>query len=95
MIKKLSMIILALAFIAGCTSGMSKEEYISAMSDFGCKHIVENTADADKYLSEKGYTSEKLNSFRKKMKPEESLEIASEIAKRVMACHGVKLPAEK
>lgn len=89
------MIIPTLFIVTACTSKMTKEKYISVMTELGCKHLAENSKSAEDILKEKKVTSQDLEAFRKNMKAEESLEVAGKIAKGVLKCHGVKLPEEK
>ncbi|MBN1282415.1 MAG: hypothetical protein JXA24_01410 [Proteobacteria bacterium] len=89
MMKKAALAILLLAFIGGCSRGITREQYIDVMATLGCKGLGEGLPDAEKVLKEKGVTIEQIDEFRKNSDAKEMINTSMEIASRVMACHGV------
>lgn len=90
MIKKAVLILLVAGLAVSCSRTISKDKFIGTMTALGCSSAMENSPEAAPILKEHGVTMEDIQKFRKSMKPEESLKIAMEIARRVMECHGVK-----
>ena len=60
------------------------------MAALGCKNMTEKSPDAAQVLKEAGTSQDQITVFRKKMEPKKTTEVAMEIARRVMECHGVK-----
>ncbi len=85
--------ILAVSFLAGaCAKSISQEQYIKVMSDLGCKLVMENSPGGQDILKADGVTPEDIQTFRKKNDVNTMIATAKEIATRVAACHGIRLP---
>jgi hypothetical protein len=88
--KKVIFGFLALVFIAACSRTITQEQYIASMTALGCKDMTERSLNAAAVLKEAGVSDDQVMVFRKKMDPKTTTEVAMEIARRVMECHGVK-----
>ncbi len=89
MTKKIVITCLCLMFLAACSRGITKEQYIDAMATLGCKGVNEGTPESEAIFKEKKITLQGVQDFRKKGKAEDMLKASMEIANRVMACHGL------
>ena len=89
--KKIAMALLAGAFLVSCANVIPAEKYVGAMVALGCGNALENTPEGAKILKEQGVTEDQIQAFRKKMDPKKIVQITTEIATKVAACHGVKL----
>ncbi|HSA60322.1 MAG TPA: hypothetical protein VLJ37_11630 [bacterium] len=91
MIHLIVSFVLAAAFVmAGCGPRISKETYVAAMADMGCKMVMENSPGGEAVLKEKGISQADIDEFRKKSGRDDMMAAATEIANKVAACHGVK-----
>ena len=92
MMPRLLLFVLIALLLSSCTKRISKEQYIGAMEAIGCSLATEGTSQANAILTAKGVTQQDIQVFRQHMDPRTVIEITTEIAKRVAACHGVNLP---
>jgi hypothetical protein len=83
-------LLIAAAGTAGCGPKISKETYVTVMSEMGCRLVQENTPAAEALLKEKGVGPADIAEFRKKADRQEMMEAATEIAAKVAACHGAQ-----
>lgn len=88
--KKVILGMLAFVLLAACARTITDEQYIASMAALGCKDMTERSPNAAQVLKDAGVSSDQIMVFRKKMDPKRTTEIAMEIARRVMECHGVK-----
>lgn len=89
MFKKILLAGFCIALMASCSKGLSREQYIDAMSTLGCKNVSEGTPEAQAIYKDKKITQDDIQKFRKSGDAKEMLKVSMEIASRVMACHGV------
>lgn len=87
------LLIATAGWMAGCGPKISKETYVTVMSEMGCRLLQENTPAGKALLKEKGVSQAHITEFRKKADRQEMMEAATEIAAKVAACHGVKTPS--
>jgi hypothetical protein len=59
------------------------------MTAIGCKDLAEGNPAADEVLKQSGVSQAQINAFRKGADFKVIAEAASEIARRVIACHGL------
>ena len=86
-------LLLSMVFLLGlaaCGPKLSKENYVGLMSDLGCGMVAENTPGSEAIYKKYGATQADIQEFRQKTKREVMIQVAQEIAQKVMACHGVK-----
>ncbi len=92
LIKFLVGTILISGILTSCGPKISRETYVAVMSDMGCQMIGENTPQGEALLKEKAATEADITEFRQKTKAQVMMEVSTEIATKVAACHGVNLP---
>ena len=94
--KHIVFVVLALTLLASCSRTITDEQYIGAMAALGCKGAGETTPQGTEILKAQGVTLEQIQAFRKHVgDPRKMMPVATEIAKRVMACYGVLAPGQK
>ncbi len=71
---------------AACTSKLSSEQYIRAMTEIGCNDLVESDPAAKAILQKLAITPEQIAAFRKTDR-ERILDAAVKIADNVAQCH--------
>lgn len=95
MIKQISCALLITLSAAACSGtpstskAITSDQYIGAMSALGCKSLQEDSTDASALLKKQGIALADIQAFRKNMSPSTAMDIANEVARRVMACHNV------
>lgn len=87
------LLIMAALGIAGCGPKISKDTYVTVMSELGCRLVQENTPSGEALLKEKGVSQTNITEFRKKSTMNEMMAAATEIATKVAACHGAAAPS--
>lgn len=80
--------IAAASVLSSCTKVITTEQYVNAMSSIGCKGLQETSSEAAELLKAQGLAYSDIQTFRKKMDPKKSMQIAQDIATRVGACFG-------
>lgn len=75
--------------ISACGPKLSKEQYIAVMSDLGCHMLSEGDRGVDAIYRQHGVTQADITAFRGAMKKAIIPEVATTIARKVAACHGV------
>lgn len=88
MIHRLLVICVVLATCAAC-SGLSEEKYISVMTELGCSLVREGTPGAEKIYAQQGVAQAQIDAFRKSGGTAMQ-RAASDIAKKVAACHKIE-----
>lgn len=74
--------------LMGCGPKLSRENYVALMTDLGCKMTLENTPAAEEVYKKFGATPQDVQEFRQKTKSEIMMQVATQIATNVAACHG-------
>ncbi len=92
MILQMVAVAVFLAVGAGCGPKLTKEAYVSVMAEMGCRMVQEGTPAGEALLKEKGLKQADIAAFRKKGDRKQMMEAALEIATKVAACHGTRLP---
>lgn len=83
--------LLACALCIACAAcgGISEEKYIAVMTELGCSLVRENTPGAEKIYAQHGVTQAQIDAFRKSGGTAMQ-RAASDIAKKVAACHKIE-----
>lgn len=84
-------VLLTLSILWACGPKLSQEKYVNIMTELGCKLTQENTPGAQETYKKFGATPQDIEEFRKKTKAETMMQVASQIALSVAACHGTSL----
>lgn len=90
--KKVFWVIPVFFLLIACGPKLSQEKYIGLMTDLGCKMMQENTPASEEVYKKFGATPQDVQEFRQKTKAEIMMQIATQIATNVAACHGSHHP---
>ena len=89
--RMMVLVLLGMA-LSACGLKLSADQYTNLMADLGCQQLSEDSPAAAAVLQKFNATQEDITAFRQKSKPEVMMQVASQIAQKVAACHGVTLP---